>query len=42
MIQKIESPQNVVAFKGFKKDAFHEAMNWVEGKGSKEIDNHYS
>jgi hypothetical protein len=28
-------------FKGFKKEAFNEAMNWVEGKGSKEIDNHY-
>ena len=28
-------------FKGFKKDAFEEAMKWVEGNGSKEIDNHY-
>jgi hypothetical protein len=27
-------------FKGFKKEAFDEAMNWVEGNGSKEIDNH--
>lgn len=29
-------------FKGFKKNAFHEAMNWVEGKGNKDINNHYS
>lgn len=28
-------------FKGFKKEAFDEAMNWVQGFGSKEIDNHY-
>lgn len=27
-------------FKGFKKEAFDEAMNWVEGNGSKETDNH--
>jgi hypothetical protein len=27
-------------FKGFKKEAFDEAMNWVAGNGSKEIDNH--
>lgn len=26
-------------FKGFKKEAFNEAMNWVEGNDSKEIDN---
>lgn len=29
-------------FKGFKKDAFHEAMNWVAGKANKEIDNYYN
>lgn len=28
-------------FKGFKKDAFDQAMNWVEGNGTKEINNHY-
>ena len=26
-------------FKGFKKEAFNEAMNWVEGNDSKELDN---
>ena len=26
-------------FKGFKKEAFNEAMNWVEGNDAKEIDN---
>lgn len=29
-------------FKGFKKNAFSEAMNWVAGKANKEIDNHYN
>jgi len=27
-------------FKGFRKEAFNEAMNWVEGNGPKEIINH--